>query len=232
MKFIGALIVITIAGACWLWTDLGLANWLPFIKHCQTVFAEHYGNQPQTVICSFFCLFTLIAALGLPGASLMMLIAGASFGLFWGTVFSLLASTAGATLSMLCARHFLRAWAERRFGRKLAEIDAGFAREGAFYLFGLRMAPIIPFAILNPLIGLTTMKTWTYVWVSALGMAASTAAYVNAGGELARLETATAIITPSLLLALALLGVLPLLLNKALKALRQRLASSVPDMGG
>lgn len=219
-----ALTVMACAG-CYL-LDLGQMAWLPLLQQGHHSFAAQYSATPGSMLCAFFCLFTLLAALALPGASLLMLIAGASFGLFWGTLLALLASTTGATLAMLAARHFLRARVERRCGPKLAEVNAGIAQAGAFYLFSLRMAPIIPFIVLNPLLGLTSMKTWTFFWVSALGMLASTAAYVNAGRELAQIDSLAGILSPALISALALLGLLPLLINQGLRVFRRRLVVS------
>lgn len=227
-KFI-ALAVIACAGTGWWLLVIGQNEWLPFIQHCQSAFATQYNESPRTLLCCFFCLFTLTAAFALPGASLLMLIAGASFGLVWGTLLALLASTTGATLNMLLARHFLRSRVEERLGPKLAEINAGIEREGAFYLFSLRMAPIIPFVVLNPLLGLTRMNTWTFFWVSGLGMLAGTAAYVNAGRELAQIDTLAAILSPGLIAALALLGLLPLLINKSLQIYRRRLVIDSTD---
>lgn len=198
-------------------------DWLAGIQQLQAQFSRLYQQAPISLVCGFFCLFTLSAALAIPGASILMLIAGASFGLFWGTTLSLLASTGGATLSMLAARHFLRPQAERHLGYKLAEINAGIARNGALYLFSLRMAPIIPFIILNPALGLTTIRTWTFFWVSAIGMLASTAVYVNAGRELALLTRPAAIFSPTLIATLALIGLLPLLTSKLAKNLRPAL---------
>ena len=212
-------VIMLIAGLA---TGIGQIDWLGLARHGQELFVEHYLRHPLAVICGFFLAFTLVAALGLPGASLLMLLAGATFGLLWGTLLALLASTAGATLSMLAARHFLRGIAEARFGRRLAEINAGIERDGAYYLFGLRMAPVIPFAILNPLVGLTTMKTWTFFWVSALGMLAGTAAYVIADRELALADAPEALLSPGMLLALALLGVLPLIGKRLVPALRSQ----------
>jgi uncharacterized membrane protein YdjX (TVP38/TMEM64 family) len=197
-------------------------NWFDGMRYMQELFAAHLGEHPLTVAGAFLGLFALLAACGLPGASLLMLMAGAGFGMFWGTVLSLLASTAGATLSMLVARHWLRTAVTRRFSVQLARIDAGIAREGAFYLFSLRMAPLIPFAILNPLVGLTAMRTWTYFWVSAAGMAAGTALYVNAGLQLARVEDAGDLFAPEIVISLALLGLLPWGAARALRWLAQR----------
>lgn len=211
---------------------LALIGWLAFGPTCeellkqahsaQATFAGHYARRPLTVICGFFCTFTLCAALALPGASLLLLMAGASFGLFWGTALTLLASTLGATLSMLAARHLLRHRVETRFGDRLAEINAGLARDGGLYLFGLRMAPVIPFVLINPLLGLTTIRTSTFFTASALGMLASTAAYVNAGQALAEAGTSGTLLSPQLLAALGLLGVLPLLAKRLWQVFRRR----------
>jgi uncharacterized membrane protein YdjX (TVP38/TMEM64 family) len=205
--------------ALMMWPGGGLADGFAWMRQGQDLFAAHCESHPLAVAGAFFCLFSLLAATGLPGASLLMLMAGGGFGLFWGTLISLLASTTGATLSMLVARHWLRAPVAKRFGRQLARVDAGIAREGAFYLFGLRMAPLVPFAILNPLVGLTAMPAWTYFWVSAAGMAAGTALYVNAGMHLARVEDAGALFAPEIIISLALLGLLPW---AAARALRRR----------
>jgi len=214
------------AATCWWLLDMGQMGWLAGMQHLQMQFSGLYQQSPISMVCAFFCLFTLSAALAVPGASILMLIAGASFGLFWGTALSLLASTTGATLSMLAARHFLRPQAEQYIGHKLSEINAGLARDGALYLFGLRMAPIIPFIILNPALGLTTIRTWTFFWVSAVGMLAGTAVYVNAGRELAQVSSPAAILSPGLIAALALIGLLPLVASKVAKSLRPALQPS------
>jgi uncharacterized membrane protein YdjX (TVP38/TMEM64 family) len=229
MKRAAALALVAAALAFMAWPGGGLADGFAWMRLVQDLFAAHCETHPLTVAGAFFCLFSLLAATGLPGASLLMLMAGGGFGLFWGTLLSLLASTTGATLSMLVARHWLRTPVAQRFGRQLARIDAGIAREGAFYLFGLRMAPLIPFAILNPLLGLTAMPTWTYFWASAAGMAAGTALYVNAGLQLARVENTGALFAPEIVVSLALLGLLPWAAARALGRHRRR---HTPVTGG
>jgi uncharacterized membrane protein YdjX (TVP38/TMEM64 family) len=219
------LAILVASATGWWLLDLGQIGWLVSIQQMQLQFSELFQLHPLSVVCAFFCIFTICAALAIPGASILMLIAGASFGLFWGTALSLLASTTGATLSMLAARHFLRAPVERRVGKQLAGINAGLARDGALYLFTLRMAPLIPFLVLNPALGLTQLKTWTYFWVSALGMLAGTAVYVNAGRELALLTSPADILSPSLIAALALIGLLPLVASKLSRSLRPTLAT-------
>jgi uncharacterized membrane protein YdjX (TVP38/TMEM64 family) len=218
MRAAGLLVALVLAvGGGWL---LAAGDVMALLRTGQALFAAHLGERPLAVACTFFLLFTALAAVGLPGASLLMLLAGAGFGLFWGTLLALLASTTGATLSMLVARHWLREPVAARFGARLARIDAGIARDGAFYLFGLRMAPLIPFPVLNPLFGLTAMPAWTYFWVSAAGMAAGTAVYVNAGLQLARVDNPADLVSPAVVVSLALIGFLPWLAGRGLRRWR------------
>lgn len=226
-KTLLALIFTSMLAAAWWLLSLDLNDLIRFAQSGHADFARHYEQSPQAVLCGFFCLFTLIATLAIPGASLLMLIAGANFGLFWGTVLSLLASTTGATLSMLAARHFFQARFEKRFAAKLAAINIRLDQDGAFYLFSLRMAPVIPYAILNPLCGLSRIKTSTFFVISAAGMLAGTAIYVNAGRAMADLDSAGDILSPGTISALALLGLLPLLSRKRLKLLRGQPASNL-----
>jgi uncharacterized membrane protein YdjX (TVP38/TMEM64 family) len=225
-KTLIALLTLAIIVAIWWLADLRPNELIPLIRRSHEDFALHYGQHPLAVVCGFFCAFTLLAALAFPGASILMLLAGANFGLFWGTALSLLASTTGATLSMLVTRHFFRPRAEKRYGQKLAGINARIERVGSLYLFGLRMAPVIPYAILNPLFGLSRIKTSTFFAASAAGMLAGTAAYVNAGRSLAGIENAADILSPDIIGALALLGVLPLLSKKLFNMQRRQTASN------
>ena len=153
----------------------------------------------------------------MPGSSLLLLAAGAAYGLLGGTLLCLTACTLGAVVTMLGSRHFLRTAVARRHGEKLRALDAGFARDGAFYLFSLRMLPLVPFVVVNLAAGLTGMRLWTFAWVSFAGMFASTLAYVHAGAELARVGSVQGLVSPGLLLALAAIGLLPLLSRKVLE---------------
>ena len=138
------------------------------------------------MIGAFFALYVAVTALSLPGAAIMTLAGGAIFGLVVGTVIVSFASSLGATLAFLASRYLLRDSVQARFGARLAEIDKGIAKEGGFYLFTLRLVPLFPFFVINLLMGLTTMKAWTFYWVSQLGMLAGTLVYVNAGTQLAQ----------------------------------------------
>ena len=202
--------------------NLGRYFSLEFIKAQQASFAEVYGRRPVAVTLAFFAVYVLITALSLPGAAIMTLAAGASFGLVWGTIVVSVASTLGATLAMLAARYLLRDTIEKRFGPRLAEVNKGMEKEGGLYLFTLRLVPLIPFFALNLLMGLTKMKTWTFFWVSQLGMLAGTVAYVNAGTEIAKITSLRSVLSPGLIGSFVLLGLLPLVVKKVLDYFKRR----------
>ena len=202
--------------------DLGRFFSLAYIKESQQSFSALYNERPVFITAVFFAIYVAITALSLPGAAIMTLAAGASFGLVWGTVVVSFASTLGATLAMLISRYVLRDSIEKRFGGKLADLNKGMEKEGAFYLFTLRLIPLIPFFMLNVLMGLTKMKTLTFFWVSQLGMLAGTAAYVNAGTEIAKIDTLRSILSPGLIGSFVLLGLFPLLMKKVLDFFKKR----------
>jgi len=166
-------------------------------------------QQPWLFGLGFFALFTLLSALALPGCSLLALAAGACFGWVGGTLLVVLASTVGATLSFLAARHWLRADLQRRWGHRMAAIEAGLASDGGRYLFTPRLAPMIPYALLNPLMGLSRMRTRTFFSASLLGKLAGSALYVHAGQQMASVGSLQGLWSPGVLVALALLALLP-----------------------
>ena len=202
--------------------DLGRYLSLAALKDSQAAVATLYAQQPGLVTLVFFVAYVLVTALSLPGAAIMTLAGGAVFGLLWGTVVVSVASTVGATLAMLAARYLLRDSIQAKFGRQLAEVNKGMEKEGAYYLFTLRLLPVMPFFVLNLLMGLTRMKTWTYFWVSQVGMLVGTVVFVNAGTQLAQIESLRGILSPTLLGSFALLGVLPLLIKKVLGWFKKR----------
>lgn len=173
--------------------------------------------RPVRAALLFFAAYVAVTGLSLPGAAIMTLVAGAVFGLLWGTVIVSFASTLGATLAFLASRFLLRDWVQEKFGDKLKPVNDGIAREGAFYLFALRLVPAFPFFAINLVMGLTPIRTWTYYWVSQLGMFAGTVVFVYAGTQLGAFK-----ISAGLLFAFALLGIFPLLAKKALDALKAR----------
>ena len=202
--------------------DLGRYFSLDYIQSAQAEFAALYAARPALVAGAFFAAYVGVTALSLPGAAILTLLAGAIFGLVAGTLIVSFASSIGATLAMLSARYVLRDSVKARFGARLADIDKGVEREGAFYLFTLRLVPLFPFFVINLLMGLTKMKAATFYWVSQLGMFAGTLVYVYAGTQLAQISSLKSIISPGLATALVLLGVFPLLAKKVVDAVKAR----------
>ena len=181
-----------------------------------------HAARPWTFALGLFALFTLMAALALPGCSVLALAAGMVLGWLPGTLLVVLASTVGATLSFLAARHLWRDAVQRRWGHRLHRLQAGLARDGGFYLFSLRVAPVIPFALINPLMGLSAMSTRQFFVVSLLGMLAGSAAYVYAGTALARAQGWQDLVSPPMWAALLLLAALPWLSRWAWQGWRRR----------
>ena len=190
---------------------------LDYFQTQRAVIDAEVEARPVRAALLFFAAYVAVTGLSLPGAAIMTLVAGAVFGLLWGTVIVSFASTIGATLAFLASRFMLRDWVQGKFGDKLKPINDGVAREGAFYLFALRLVPAFPFFVINLVMGLTPIRTWTYYWVSQLGMFAGTVVFVYAGTQLGAFK-----ISAGLLLAFALLGIFPLVAKKALDALKAR----------
>ncbi|WP_237063341.1 MULTISPECIES: TVP38/TMEM64 family protein [Microbulbifer] len=201
--------------------DLNQYLTLESLKQGQAQFAQWQRQSPLLVALLFAALYILVTALSLPGAAIMSLAAGALFGLLWGSVITSFASTFGATLAFLVSRYLLHDWVQARFGDRLEAIHRGMAREGAFYLFALRLVPVFPFFIINIVMGLTRIPTWTFYWVSQLGMLPATFVYVNAGTQLAQVDSPGDILSPGLVLSFVLLGVFPLLAKKVLNAIER-----------
>jgi pyruvate/2-oxoglutarate dehydrogenase complex dihydrolipoamide dehydrogenase (E3) component/uncharacterized membrane protein YdjX (TVP38/TMEM64 family) len=202
--------------------DLGRFLSLAAIKSSQADLQAWRSAQPLAAALMFFAGYVAVAALSLPGAAVMTLAAGALFGLGWGTVIVSFASSIGATLAFLAARWLLGGWVQSRFGDRLAALNAGIAREGGFYLFTLRLVPVLPFFVINLAMGVTTLRTWTFYWVSQLGMLAGTLVYVNAGTQLARIESLSGIVSPGVLGSLVLLGIFPLIAKKVIDMFQAR----------
>jgi dihydrolipoamide dehydrogenase len=188
---------------------------LEFFKSQQAAIAAQVAQRPIASGLVFFAIYVVVTGLSLPGAAVMTLIAGALFGLLWGTVIVSFASTLGATLAFLASRFLLRDWVQARFGDRLRPANEGVAKEGAFYLFALRLVPAIPFFAINLLMGLTPIRTWTFYWVSQAGMLAGTIVYVYAGTTLAEFK-----LSFELLLAFTILGIFPLVARRAVDAIK------------
>ena len=202
--------------------DLARFLSLDFIKSRQADLAALAAQRPLLVAATFFVVYVAVTALSLPGAVIMTLAAGAIFGLVSGTLIVSFASSIGATLAFIASRYVLRDGVQARFGARLADIDKGIAKDGAFYLFTLRLVPLVPFFVINLVMGLTKMKAWTFYWVSQLGMFAGTVVYVNAGTELGKSDSLQGILSPGLIASFVLLGLFPLLARKLVEALKSR----------
>ena len=187
---------------------------LDMLKSQQHRIAAFRDQHALLAIAVYGLIYIAVAGLSLPGAAILTLAGGALFGLLWGTVIVSFASTIGATLAFLAARFLFRDSIQSRFGDRLKAINEGIARDGTYYLFTLRLVPVFPFFVINLLMGLTALKTRTFYWVSQLGMLAGTLVYVNAGTQLAKIESLSGILSPALVGSFVLLGVFPLIAKK------------------
>ncbi|QUX90149.1 pyridine nucleotide-disulfide oxidoreductase [Marinomonas sp. A3A] len=222
MKKIGLLVLIAALAAGFFYFDLHQLLTLEGLKSGLTQFDAWRDESPLLVGGAFLLLYVVVTALSLPGAAIMTLAAGALFGLAWGTLIVSFASSIGATLAFLVSRYLLQDTVQKRFGDRLKAFNEGIARDGAFYLFTLRLVPIFPFFLINLLMGLTTIRAFTFYWVSQVGMFAGTLVYVNAGTQLGQLESLSGILSPSLLLSFVLLGVFPLIAKKIVDVVKAR----------
>lgn len=222
MQFRKMALVLTVgmAIAAFFAFDLGQYLNLQTLKDQHAAIEAFQANNPLSSVAIYFFVYVIVTALSFPGAALLTLAGGAVFGLLWGTVIVSFASTIGATLAFLMSRFLLRDWVSQRFGQRLAAIDEGVKREGAFYLFTLRLVPVFPFFLVNLLFGLTGMKTRVYYWTSQVGMLAGTVVYVNAGTQLAKLDSLSGILSPGLLGSFALLGFFPLIARRLVEIVR------------
>jgi pyruvate/2-oxoglutarate dehydrogenase complex dihydrolipoamide dehydrogenase (E3) component/uncharacterized membrane protein YdjX (TVP38/TMEM64 family) len=202
--------------------DLDEMLTLQALKAGQERFAGWQETSPWLVGLGFFALYVTLTSLSVPGAAVMTIAAGALFGLFWGTLIVSFASSIGATVAFLVARFLLRDSVQRRFGRRLKTIDEGIKREGALYLFTLRLVPVFPFFVINVLMGLTAIRVATFYGASQLGMLPATLVYVNAGTQLGQVETLSGILSPGILVSFALLGLFPLIAKRVLDAVKKR----------
>lgn len=217
MSILGFLILIA---ALFFYFDLGRFLSLEYLKSSQLRFQELYQQHKLLIIGGYMLVYITVAALSLPGAAVMTLAGGGFFGLITGTIVVSFASTIGATCACFAARFILRDWVAKRFGEKLSAINAGVEKEGAFYLFSLRLIPIFPFFVINLLMGLTTMPLKTYFWVSQIGMLPATIVYVNAGKELAKIDSLSGIVSPSLIASFVVLGLFPITVKKLMERYR------------
>ncbi len=219
---IAVVLVFVVLVAAFFAFDLGRFFDLAFLKEQQSAIDAFREARPVFAAGLFFLIYVAVTALSLPGAAVMTLVAGAIFGLVWGTLIVSFASSIGATLAFLASRLLFRDAVQRRFGDKLRAINKGMAREGAFYLFALRLVPIFPFFVINLLMGLTPIRAWAFYWVSQVGMLAGTVVYVNAGTQLAQIDDLSGILSPALIGSFALLGIFPFLAKRVVAWLEAR----------
>lgn len=217
------LLIIALAGfvAAFFALDLHQQLTLGRLQAGSAYFESLRAGAPVVIGLAYFALYVLVTALSLPGAAVMTLAGGALFGLGWGLVIVSFASSLGATLAFIGSRYLLRDWVQRRFGDRLKAVNTGVERDGAFYLFTLRLVPVFPFFVINLLMGLTPLRVWTFYWVSQIGMLAGTIAYVNAGTQLARIDSLSGILSPTLWLAFAVLAVFPLLARRIIQGVQR-----------
>ncbi len=202
---------------------------LDYLKSRQTELSSWKQGHPFQAALIYFIGYVVITSLSLPGAAVLTLVGGAQFGLLQGLLLVSFASTIGATLAFLISRYLLRDYVQNRFGSHLKAINEGIQKDGIFYLFTLRLVPVFPFFLINMVMGLTPIKTWSFFWVSQIGMLAGTGVYVYAGVQLGQIDSLRGIMSPPLLLAFTLLGLFPFIAKKLLSALKaQRVMKPYP----
>jgi len=213
-KCLYLLIIIALLIGAFFYFDLLQLLTLDNLKSQQETIVAYRNDHPLLATAIYALVYIAVTGLSLPGATILTLAGGAIFGLLWGTLIVSFASSIGATLAFLAARFLFRDAVNAKFGHQLKEIDTGIARDGAFYLFTLRLVPLIPFFVINLVMGLTVLKTRAFYWVSQVGMLAGTLVYVNAGTQLAKIESLSGILSPALVGSFALLGVFPFIAKK------------------
>ncbi len=220
------LAIIGVAFGAWFALDLGQYLQLTVVQQRMDELRDWYGENPLLAGFIYFCIYVAVTGLSVPGAAVMTLAGGALFGFWYALLLVSFGSSVGATLAFLVSRTLLRDWVQERFGRQLTAINEGFAKDGAFYLFSLRLVPLFPFFLINLLMGLLPITTRRYYWVSQLGMLPATAVYVNAGTQLGQLNSLAGIISPGILGSFVLLGIFPLVAKWLVSGLANRRALS------
>ena len=217
-------VAIVALAAAFAWQHFGLGQLLSLesLKSSRDALVAQVQQRPLATSAIYFAVYVAVAALSLPGAAVMTLAGGAMFGLGWGLLLVSFASSIGATLAFLVARHLLRDSVQARFGKQLAPINEGMARDGWLYLLTLRLVPAFPFFLVNLVVALTPIAAMRFYWVSQLGMFAGTAVFVNAGTQLAHINSLKDVVSPALLGSFVLLGIFPLIAKAIVSALQRR----------
>jgi uncharacterized membrane protein YdjX (TVP38/TMEM64 family) len=206
--------------------DLGRFFSLDQLRASKSALDGYRDAHPVLASAAYFLTYVAVTALSVPGAAILTLAGGAIFGLLWGLLLVSFASSIGATLAFLTSRFLLHDAIQKRFGDKLKSINEGVRRDGAFYLFTLRLIPVFPFFIVNLVMGLTPIRARTFYWASQVGMLPLTAVFVNAGTELAKIEKIKDIVSPTLLVSLVLIGLFPLIARKLVEKINARRAKA------
>ena len=229
-KLLIVLVILALAGLFFLF-DLNQYLTLSYLKASRESFQALFAVHPVLVLGGYALLYIVVVALNLPGAAIMTLAGGALFGFVTGLIVVSFASSIGATLACFVARYLFQDWVQARFKDRLIKINQGVEKEGSFYLFTLRLIPVVPFFVINLAMGLTRMPLRRFYWVSQLGMLPGTAVYVNAGKELGQISTMGDILSPSLIISFILLGVFPLITKKLVNLYRRKtgMGAVVPD---
>lgn len=224
VKKVGLVLVVLALLAAFFIFDLGQYFTLEYFKSQRTAIDDYFAANPWQTAGIYFLIYVAVTALSLPGAAIMTLAGGAVFGLLWGTVIVSFASTIGATFAFLVSRFLLRDWVQGRFGDSLRTVNREVEKDGAFYLFTLRLVPAFPFFVINLVMGLTPIKTLTFYLVSQVGMFAGTIVYVNAGTQIAQIDSPAGLLSPGLLGSFILLGLFPLIARKVIEHVQARKA--------
>lgn len=204
---------------------------LSYLKGSLDSLKSLYENHMLMVITGYFLIYVITTSLSLPGASPLGIAGGALFGFWTATIVVSFASTIGATLACLVSRFLLRDWIQNKFGDRVKKVNEGIEKEGAFYLFTLRLIPVFPFWLINLTMGLTTMSLFKFYWVSQIGMLPGTMVFVNAGKELAKIESVKGIFSPGLIVSFALIGIFPIAVKKLISLYRSGRKKNANDAG-
>lgn len=209
--------------------DLGQYLNLAYVKSKQDAIDNYYVLNPIRTSLIFFISYILVTSVSLPGAGIMTLAAGAIFGVVWGTIIVSFGSVIGATIAFLVARYLFHDYVQTRFKKYLEPINHGIRKEGNHYLFIIRFVPIFPFFIINNLMALTPIKTLNFAVVSQIGMLIPTIIFVNAGTQLAKIESPGDVLSPEIIFSFALLGLFPLIAKKILIYVRKKRHENLDD---
>lgn len=207
---------------------LGLTEYfsLSYLQEQRQKLLDFYHTNPAITILVFVLIYIALTGLSIPSATALTLLAGAIFDLVVGVIVVSISSVVGASIAFVFARYLFRDLVRRKFPEQLETINRGIEKDGAFYLFAVRLVPVIPYFVVNVAMSLTVIRLRTYFWVSYVGMIAATIVFVNAGSQLGQLESISGILSPTLIGSLALLAVFPLLVKWTLSFLRKKLSSS------